>query len=111
MTILVRPLNWVSSVGNNIDCLEHEMGEYMQNLYAIAVSSGIVAIHLVLKLAIKYIRKHRKQIGHSRRRSFCSDLTFAASVNFVSYESGEVIDSDEMSWNVSLGALEKAFEM
>ena len=47
------------------------------------------------------------------RRVFCSDMTFDATVNPVAYEGGEAvfIDSELDSWNMSLEALEKAFEV
>ena len=43
---------------------------------------------------------------------FCSDLTFSATVNPVSYEGGEqvFIDSERETWNMDPAALERAFE-
>ena len=43
---------------------------------------------------------------------FCSDLTFSATVNPVSYEGGEqvFIDSERETWNMDPRALERAFE-
>ena len=43
---------------------------------------------------------------------FCSDMTFAATVNPVSYEGGVqvFIDSERETWNMDPNALEKAFE-
>ncbi|MEE1505274.1 MAG: DegT/DnrJ/EryC1/StrS family aminotransferase, partial [Acutalibacteraceae bacterium] len=43
---------------------------------------------------------------------FCSDMTFAATVNPVSYEGGVqvYIDSEKDTWNMDPKALEKAFE-
>lgn len=103
--------NWVSTVGNNIDCIEQIMSKYMGNRYAIALSSGTAAIHLALRLAIKKV--YGNNSSFDGKRVFCSDLTFVASANPVLYEKGEVIfiDSEETSWNMSPDALEKAFEM
>ena len=78
------------------------------------MSSGTAAIHLALRLAIKRIYGNIvNENDYSRIRVFCSDLTFVASVNPILYERGDVIfiDSEEMSWNMSPEALEKAFEM
>jgi dTDP-4-amino-4,6-dideoxygalactose transaminase len=43
---------------------------------------------------------------------FCSDMTFAATVNPVSYEGGVqvFIDSERETWNMDPNALELAFE-
>ena len=43
---------------------------------------------------------------------FCSDLTFSATVNPVSYEGGEqvFIESERDTWNMDPRALERAFE-
>ncbi len=60
------------------------------------------ALHLAMKLA-----------GVKRGdKVFCSDMTFAATVNPVSYEGGEqvYIDSEYETWNMDPKALEKAFE-
>lgn len=71
-------------------------------MYSLSLVSGTSAIHLALKLAgIK-----RGDIV------FCSDMTFAATVNPVFYEGGVpvFIDSEKDTWNMDPKALEKAFE-
>lgn len=43
--------NWVSTVGANIDEIEHIVAEYVGVKYAVALSSGIDALHLAIRLA------------------------------------------------------------
>ncbi len=47
------------------------------------------------------------------KKVFCSDVTFDASLNPVSYEDGEAvfIDTERDTWNMDPVALEKAFEI
>lgn len=98
--------NWVAPLGFNCDGFEQEMIGYMctesdSPYHALALSSGTAAIHLAVKLAgIK-----------PGDIVFCSDMTFAASVNPVIYEGGipVFIDSEEETWNMDPKALEKAF--
>lgn len=47
------------------------------------------------------------------RKVFCSDMTFAATVNPVVYEGGEpvLIDTEYDTWNMDPKALDKAFEI
>ena len=47
------------------------------------------------------------------QKVFCSDMTFAATLNPVAYENGEAvfIDSERDTWNMDPVALEKAFEI
>ena len=70
--------NWVAPLGFNVDNFEIEMAAYLGIGHAAALVSGTSALHLAIKLA-----------GVKRGEIvFCSDLTFAATVNPVSYESG-----------------------
>jgi dTDP-4-amino-4,6-dideoxygalactose transaminase len=66
------------------------------------VSSCTAALHLAIKLCGL---KPGEPV-------FCSDLTFSATVNPVSYEGGKqvLIDSEWDTWNMDPLALEKAFE-
>ena len=59
------------------------------------------ALHLAVKLAEV----------HQGDKVFCSDMTFAATVNPVSYEKGEqvFIDEEYDTWNMDPVALKKAF--
>lgn len=93
--------NWVSTVGANLDALEKGISEKTGCGYAVALSSGTAAIHLAVKLA-------GIQPGD---KVFCSDMTFAATVNPVVYEKGEpvFIDSEYDTWNIDPEALERAF--
>ena len=95
--------NWVTTIGKNLDELESGVCRYLGGgLHAAGLASGTSALHLAYKLA---------GVGEGDR-VFCSDLTFDATVNPVSYEKGEqvFIDSDIESWNMSPVALRKAFE-
>lgn len=95
--------NWVSTVGENINELESLACEYVGSRYAVALSAGTAALHLAVKLA-----------GISQGdKVFCSDMTFDATVNPVSYEKGEQIfvDSEYDTWNMNPEALEKGFQL
>lgn len=94
--------NWVAPLGPNVDGFEREMAEYAGVNHAAALVSGTSALHLAVKLA-------GVKPGDI---VFCSDLTFAATVNPVSYESGTqvFIDSERDTWNMNPKALERAFE-
>ena len=94
--------NWVAPLGANVDGFEKEMAEYVGIESAAACVSGTSALHLAIKLA-----------GVKRGDVvFCSDMTFAATVNPVTYEGGipVYIDSERETWNMDPSALEKAFE-
>ena len=99
--------NWIAPLGFNCDNFEKEMDGYLNvgidtPYHTLALSSGTAALHLAMKLA-----------GVKRGdRVFCSDMTFAATVNPVSYEGGVqvFIDSEPDSWNMDPVALEKAFQ-
>lgn len=95
--------NWVAPLGFNCDGFENEMVDYLkEDLYAFATVSGTSAIHLAIKLAgVKpgdYV--------------LCSDLTFAATVNPITYEGGipVFVDSEYDTWNMDPVVLDKAFE-
>lgn len=94
--------NWVAPLGTNLDAFEHEMTAYIGVKHAVALVSGTSALHLAVKLA-------GVKPGDV---VFCSDLTFSATVNPVSYENGiqVFIDSEWETWNMDPCALEKAFE-
>ena len=93
--------NWVAPLGKNVDEFERELASFVGMKHAAALSAGTAALHLAVKLAgIK-----------PGDVVFCSDLTFAATVNPVSYEGGRqvFIDSERETWNMDPQALEKAF--
>ncbi|GHU75249.1 aminotransferase [Clostridia bacterium] len=95
--------NWVAPLGKNVDEFEREVAAYVGVKHATALVSGTSAIQLAVKLAgVK-----------SGDIVFCSDLTFAATVNPVSYEGGRqvFIDSERETWNMDPKALDKAFKL
>ena len=93
--------NWIAPLGKNVDQFEKELAAYVGIGYGAALMSGTAALHLAVKLA-------GVQQGDI---VFCSDLTFAATVNPVCYEGGVpvFIDSETESWNMNPEALEQAF--
>jgi len=107
--------NWVSTVGANIDEIEKQIAEYIGVKYAVALSAGTAALHLATKLVGEKLYGQAKPNEGALRghRVFCSDCTFDASINPVSYEGGEAvfIDTEYDTWNMSPEALEKAFEL
>lgn len=95
--------NWMSTVGANINAVEQITCEKIGCKYAVALSAGTAALHMAVKLAgVK-----------PGDKVFCSDLTFAATVNPVKYEGAEpvFIDTETDTWNMDPVALEKAFEL
>ena len=95
--------NWMSTVGENINQTEKMICEKVGCKYAVALSSGTASLHLAVKLAgVK-----------PGDKVFCSDMTFAATVNPVVYEKGEpvFIDTEYDTWNMDPVALRRAFEM
>ena len=95
--------NWMSTVGENLNVIEKQICQKVGCKYAVALSCGTAALHLAMKLAgVKdgdYV--------------FCTDMTFAATVNPVMYERAipVFIDTEYETWNMDPVALEKAFEM
>lgn len=94
--------NWVSTLGENIIKLEECICDYLGCGYAVGLSSGTSSLHLAMKLA--GVKQGDVVL--------CSDLTFSASVNPVTYEGGipVFIDSEYETWNMDPIALERAFE-
>ena len=98
--------NWVAPVGFNCDGFEAEILQYLcreepGSCQALALSSCTSALHLAVKLA-------GIQPGEV---VLCSDLTFVASANAISYEGGVQIfvDAERETWNMDPRALEQAF--
>lgn len=100
---LAYETNWMSTVGENINEIERMAAEYIGVKYAVALSAGTAALHLCVKLAGV----------NAGVKVACSDMTFAATVNPVKYESGAhiFIDTEYDTWNMDPVALEKAFEL
>lgn len=94
--------NWVAPLGKNVDEFENEMASYIGVQHAAALISGTSALHLAVKLC-------GVKPGDV---VLCSDLTFSATVNPVSYEGGTQVflDSDWDTWNMDPRVLEKALK-
>ena len=94
--------NWVAPLGKNVNELEKEVASYIGVGYAAALTAGTAALHLALKLA--GVKQGDVVL--------CSDLTFAATVNPVSYEGGVQVflDAERETWNMDPQALELALE-
>ena len=95
--------NWMSTVGQNINEIEAMAAAHVGCKYAVALSCGTAALHLAVKLAgVK-----------PGDKVFCSDVTFAATVNPIVYEKAVpvFIDTEYDTWNMDPVALEKAFQM
>ncbi len=95
--------NWMSTIGENINEVERLLCEKIGCKYAVALGCGTSALHMAVKLA-----------GVQRGdKVFCSDMTFAATVNPVAYEGGVpvFIDTEYDTWNMDPVALERAFAL
>ena len=95
--------NWIAPLGFNCDHFETELSAYLsRGQHALSLCSGTAALHL----AVKLVGVRRGDIV------LCSDMTFAATVNPVSYEGGVqvFVDSEADTWNMDPVALEKAFQ-
>lgn len=107
--------NWMSTVGENINEVEKKVCEYTGSKYAVALSAGTASLHLAIKAAGIKVYGMPKSGANvlEGKKVFCSDMTFAATVNPVVYEGGEpvFIDSEYDTWNMDPKALKKAFEI
>lgn len=99
--------NWIAPLGFNCDNFEKEIADYLgsgnvEKYHTLALVSGTSALHLAVKLA-------GVKAGDV---VLCSDMTFSATVNPVSYEGAQqvFIDAERDTWNMDPIALEKAFE-
>lgn len=95
--------NWMSTVGENINKVEESMADFLGCRHSVGLSSGTSALHLAFKAA-----------GVKRGdRVFASDMTFAATVNPITYEGGIpiFIDCERDTWNMDPDALRKAFKL
>ena len=94
--------NWVAPLGKNVTEFENEMAAFIGCKAAAAMTAGTHALHMAFKLA-------GVGVGDI---VLCSDLTFAATVNPVSYLGGKqvFIDSERDTWNMDPNALKIALE-
>lgn len=107
--------NWVSTVGENIREVERMAASTSQVSHAVALSSCTAALHLCVRLAGEALYG-KPPVGHGALEGkpvFCSDMTFAATLNPVTYEGGVpiFIDTERDTWNMDPAALEKAFAL
>ena len=107
--------NWITTEGENVREVERIAAEKAGVKYAVGLSCCTAALHLCVKAAgEKLYGKPSIGIGAvEKRRIFCSDMTFDATVNPIVYEHGipVFIDTERDTWNMDPVALEKAFEM
>ena len=95
--------NWMSTVGENINEVERLACAQTGAKYAVGLGSGTAALHMAVKLSgVK-----------AGDKVFCTDMTFAATVNPVVYEKAVpvFIDTEPDTWNMDPVALEKAFKL
>jgi dTDP-4-amino-4,6-dideoxygalactose transaminase len=84
--------NWITSAGSNLDAFEQQVAALIPGRYALAVSSGTAALHLLLR-----------ELGVSAGdRVAVSTLTFAGSVFPILYQGAHpvFIDSERESGNM-----------
>ena len=94
--------NWIAPLGPNVNEFEKEVAQYVGIGHAAATSAGTAALHLAYKLA-----------GIEQGDIvLCSDLTFSATVNPISYEKAEqvFVDSERETWNMDPKALKLALD-
>ena len=93
-------MNWIASLGPNVDSFEKVLSDYCGVKYAAALSSGTSAIHLALiLLGVK-----------AGDEVIVSSFTFSATVNPIVYQGAVpvLIDSEPGTWNMDPELLEKA---
>lgn len=83
--------NWIAPLGPHVDGFEKELSALHDGLSVAALSSGTAGLHLALQIA---------GVGRGDR-VLVSDLTFAATVNAISYVGAEpvFVDCEPASWN------------
>lgn len=107
--------NWMSTVGENINQVESTLCKKIGCRYSVALSSGTAALHMAIRAA-GYEVYGNPGVGKGvldGKYVFCSDMTFAATVNPVLYEGGIpiFIDIEQETWNMDPVALEQAFDL
>ena len=107
--------NWMSTLGENVDQVEALAAKVCQKAYAVALSCCTAALHLAVRHA-GHTLYGKPEIGHGAlegKQVFCSDMTFAATLNPVVYEGGipVFIDTEDSSWGMDPVALERAFDL
>lgn len=85
--------NYIAPVGPQLNAFEEEFAKEVGAGYAVAVSTGTAALHLLLRF-----------VGVVAGDDvFCSSFTFVASANPILYLGAKpvFIDSDQKSWNMN----------
>jgi len=92
--------NWIAPLGPHVDAFEAELAAVARVEHALALSSGTAALHLAL---VVY------GIGPGDEVA-CSDLTFAASSNAISYTGATpfFVDCDRATWTMDPTLLDRA---
>ena len=89
--------NWMSTIGENINEAEKLTTNLIGCKYAVGLSAGTAALHMAVRMAgVK-----------PGDKVFCSDMTFSATVNPITYEGGipVFVDSEYETWNMDPEAL------
>ncbi len=89
--------NWITTLGPHVDAFEREICEKIGVKHAVALASGTAGLHLALLM-----------LGVEQGDEvLCSDLTFVASANAITYVGGIpiFIDCDRTTWNMDPGLL------
>ncbi len=89
--------NFIAPIGPQIDAFETEFAEMVGAKYAVAVTTGTAALHLILRY-----------VGvEAGDEVFCSTFTFVASVSPIMYQGGipVFVDSDVIHWNMNSALL------
>lgn len=84
--------NWIAPLGPHVDAFEREIASVVEVPHALALSSGTAALHLAMKLL---------GVG-AGDEVLCPTLTFAATVNPITYESARPVflDVDPSTWTL-----------
>lgn len=94
--------NWLATLGPEVDAFERDFAALHGVEGAAALANGTAGLHLALVLV---------GVGPGDE-VFCSDLTFAASTNVITYQGATpvFIDSDRASWNMDPALLAEELE-
>ncbi len=94
--------NWIAPLGPEVDAFEREFAARVGVDHAAALSSGTAALHLALEIL---------GVGPGDE-VLCSDLTFAASANAITYLGAKpvFIDADPTTWNLDPELLRRELE-
>ncbi len=94
--------NWIAPLGPHVDAFEEEIAACTGVPHAAALSSGTAALHLALQM-----------LGVERDDEvLCSDLTFAASANAITYVGARpvFVDAEPRTWNLDPALLAEELE-